>query len=181
MTEESSTFVRRKFTITEILDQKLQEIATRHYQGNVSLCLRAAIESHREILEGDGQFAAQRIMQQLGVLQQDIQVLQVDLGDIQEVAFAEGAKDNLGSQSAVWSVQMSDGMLAIIEILKENRPPLRLEDLLEQTELDLPQFQESIARLVDLGIVVETVDGHQRYGLAGQTSPLQNLEDDNDE
>jgi len=46
------TFIRRKFTITESLDDVLTGMASQHYQGNVSLCIRAAIEDHRGTLAG---------------------------------------------------------------------------------------------------------------------------------
>ncbi|ARS89334.1 hypothetical protein [Natrarchaeobaculum aegyptiacum] len=172
MTEADPTFVRRKFTITERLDQTLQKMATRHYQGNVSLCLRAAIESHRKTLEGDGQFAARQVARQLDALQQGMQELQADV-DNASVGRDEGQKET-ELRSAVWGVELTEGMQIIIDALDSSGSPLRMEDFLEQTELNPSQLQESIARLVDLGFVVETTDGKQRYRHAGQNISSQN-------
>ncbi|GAB7018737.1 helix-turn-helix domain-containing protein [Halostagnicola bangensis] len=167
MNEADPTFVRRKFTITERLDQTLQEMAARHYQGNVSLCLRAAIESHRETLEGDGQFAARQVARQLDTLQQGMQELRADV-DNASVERDEGQKTEL--RSAVWGVELTGEMQTIIDSLDSSGSPLRMGDLLEQTELNPPQLQENLARLVDLGFVVETTDGKQRYRHAGQVN-----------
>lgn len=168
MTGRDPTFVRRKFTITEVLDKTLQEVATRHYQGNVSLCLRAAIESHRESLEGEGEFAAHQIKRQLDGLEQGIQEVQADIDQIPvETTEDEG---NGISESVRWGVKMMDEMPAIVEVLDDASSPLRLEDLLEQTELPPPRLQADLSRLVDRGLVVETMDGRQRFGLAGEVN-----------
>ena len=74
------------------------------------------------------------------------------------------------SQSVRWGVEMTDGMPAIFEALDDASSPLRLEDLLEQTELPPPRLQADLSRLVDRGLVVETTDGRQRFGLAGEVS-----------
>ncbi|WP_323173201.1 helix-turn-helix domain-containing protein [Natrialba sp. PRR66] len=172
MNEADPTFVRRKFTITERLDQTLQEMAARHYQGNVSLCLRAAIESHRETLEGDGQFAARQVARQLDLLQQGMRDLQADLDDVVvEMADEETEPE---PRSAMWGVGLADEMQVILDALDSSGSPLRLEDLLEQSELNPPQLQKNLARLVDLGFVVETTDGKRRYGHAGQINSSKN-------
>lgn len=62
-----TSFTRRKFTIPEQLDERLVKLADQHYQGNVSLCIRAAIEDHRSTLNETGQDSLhiQRLMSQL--------------------------------------------------------------------------------------------------------------------
>ncbi|RQG92831.1 hypothetical protein EA462_00975 [Natrarchaeobius halalkaliphilus] len=165
MTERNPTFVRRKFTITKVLDQMLQEMATRHYQGNVSLCLRAAIESHRENLEGEGEFAAHQIKRQLDGLEQRVQKIQMNVDEL-PIETAKNEKKGI-AQSVQWGIKMADGMPAIVEVLDNASSPLRLEDLLEQTELSPPRLQADLSQLVDHGLVVETTDEQQRFGLAG--------------
>ncbi|ELZ06178.1 hypothetical protein C482_00110 [Natrialba chahannaoensis JCM 10990] len=172
MNEADPTFVRRKFTITERLDQTLQEMAARHYQGNVSLCLRAAIESHRETLEGDGQFAVRQVVRQLDTLQQAMQELQADVDNA--LVERDEVQKETQLRSAVWGVELTEGMQTIIDALNSSGSPLRIEDLLEQTELNPPQLQKNLGRLVDLGFVVETTDGKQRYGRAGQINASKN-------
>ena len=174
MTERNPTFVRRKFTITEVLDQTLQEMATRHYQGNVSLCLRAAIESHRENLEGRGEFAAHQVKRQLDGLEQQIQDVQADIVEI-PTETTEGERKEI-PHSVRWGIKMTEGMLAIVEVLDGVASPLRLEDLLEKTELSPLPLQTELTQLVDQGIVVETADGRQRFGLVGKVNSSRNEE-----
>ena len=57
-----SEFTRRKFTIPRRLDDELVRIAEKHYQGNVSLCLRAAFEDHKQTLNGEGEIAFGRLL-----------------------------------------------------------------------------------------------------------------------
>ena len=54
---DESDFTRRKFTIPRRLDEDLVRVAEDHYQGNVSLCLRAAFEDHKQTLNGEGEIA----------------------------------------------------------------------------------------------------------------------------
>lgn len=160
--------MRRKFTITEVLDQTLEEMAARHYQGNVSLCLRAAIESHRESLEGDGEFAAHQIKRQLDELEQRVQELQSGLDEIPVDATADD--DTGASQSVLWGIEMSAGMLTIVQVLDEASSPLRIQDIAEQTELSPQRLQADLSKLVDYGLVIETSDQQQRFSLAGDGS-----------
>lgn len=174
MTTKEPTFIRRKFTITETLDQTLQEIATRHYQGNVSLCLRAAIESHHQVLDGEGQFALQQIERQLNGVEQSVQEIRANLDEIPvETAEEEGGVE---SQPVAWGIQMEGEMKVIIDVLKTALSPLRIEDLLEQTELAPSRLQADLARLVDSGLVIKTINGPERFGLAGQVNCSQGRE-----
>ncbi|WP_434531172.1 hypothetical protein ACODNH_07070 [Haloarcula sp. NS06] len=174
MTDEDPTFIRRKFTITEVLDLTLQQMAARHYQGNVSLCLRAAIESHRQILEGEGQFALQQVQRKLENVEHTVQEMQSKLDEI-PVETAE-EKQNVDSQPILCGIQLTDEMSSIVEILENAHCPLRLGDILEQTELTPAHLQPNLSRLVDRGLVVITRDGRQRFGLAGRSNSSRNRE-----
>jgi len=176
VTERGPTFVRRKFTITEALDQTLEEMATRHYQGNVSLCLRAAIESHRESLEGEGdrELAAHQIKRQLGELEQQVQELQTELN---EIPIETTGDDNTGESRSVWlDVGMTTEMRAVVQTLGEASSPLRLEDLLEQTELSPRQLQSDLSNLIDQGLVSKTLDERQRFVLTGDINSAREKE-----
>jgi len=168
MTDEGPTFIRRKFTITEVLDLTLQQMATGHYQGNVSLCLRAAIESHRQILEGEGQFALQQVQRKLENVDQTVQEMQATLGEI-PVEESED-KRTVDSQSVMCGIQLTDEMSVIVAVLENARTALRLEDILEQTELAPSHFQTNLSRLVDRGLVITPNDGQQRFSLAGRVN-----------
>jgi hypothetical protein len=174
MIDEDPTFIRRKFTITEVLDLTLQQMAARHYQGNVSLCLRAAIESHRQILEGEGQFALQEVQRKLENVDQTVREMQSNLDEILVETVQE--EQNVDSQPILCGVQLTDEMSAIVGVLENAQSPLRLEDILEQTELTPVHLQPNLSRLVDRGLVVNTRDGRQRFGLAGRANSSRNME-----
>jgi hypothetical protein len=149
-------------------------MATRHYQGNVSLCLRAAIESHRESLQGEGEFAAHQIKRQIDGLEQRVQELQAGLDEIPVESTNDA--DTEESQSVLGSIEMTIGMQAIIQTFDEASSPLRLEDLLEKTELPPQELQAELSQLIDWGLIIETVDERQRFALAGDSRTTQDEE-----
>lgn len=165
VTTDEPVFVRRKFTITESLDRALREMATRHYQGNVSQCLRTSIESHREILQGDGQFAVNQIARQLESLDQGQHRLESLVDKLTESKDEEWAIDQ---QPVIEGVRVPAETAAIYQALAERDTPLRIEDLVERTGVTMETFQEGLSILVDLGLVGRTEDPSPRYQLAGK-------------
>lgn len=179
MTDEYTNFVRRKFTITEVLDEVLQELARRHYQGNVSLCLRTAIESHRDTVEGEGQFSAVQVRRQLDQLERSVGEVQAGLDDIASEAVSTTA--GVEAKPRMWGIQMSEGMVAIVGVMEAAEIPLRVDDLREETGLDPPRIRTELSRLVDQGLAVETTDSQFRYGLAGQADSERSRGDEFDQ
>ncbi|WP_276299378.1 hypothetical protein [Halorussus lipolyticus] len=174
MTADKPVFIRRKFTITESLDRTLQELATRHYQGNVSLCLRASIESHREILQGDGQFAVNQISRQLESLDQGQHRLESLVDELTEL---EDERSATSQQSVIEGVRVSSETAAIYNVLCEQDTPLRIEDIVERTGGHMEAFQEGLSTLVDLGLVGRTDDPSPRYQLVGKLGSEANRDD----
>jgi DNA-binding transcriptional regulator GbsR (MarR family) len=162
--DQSSTITRRKFTLTERLDADLQRFADLHYQGNVSLCLRAAYEDHKNTLNGEGRIALKRLEQEVGQLREITTELNREVSDI-----AEDIKDlkDRGSHRELPSVidgANSDAQ-QVIDELHSARTPLRIEDLLERAGLSPRRIVTALEQLVNLGLVVETPEG-ARYQLS---------------
>lgn len=139
-------------------------MAGRHYQGNVSLCLRASIESHREALQGEGQFAANQVARQLESLDQG----QSRLESLVDELAASGDEDSSPSrQLIVEGIKMDNETAGIYEVLAESDTLLRIEDIVEQTGACMEALQQGLTRLVELGLIYRTEDRGQRYGLTG--------------
>lgn len=162
MGDSRTEFTTRRFTITHALDDALVALAQRHYQGNVSLCLRTAIESHRETLNGRGPFAAHKAAAQLEALQDQQHELLTTLTDQPDTTHPT-------SDSTGWGSGMMDDPTshAILQTLDDAGHPLRLPDLLEAAELNPSTTHDSLAFLVDRGFVTKTQTQPPRYVLAG--------------
>lgn len=158
-------FTRRKFTITERLDVVLVEMAEQHYQGNVSLCLRAAIESHQAILRGEGQFAARRVANALERLEEGQTELDSAIEALPETLVeqmtTESESRNSGSPGFVPEKEVVYHELSIVET------PFRIEDLMERLEVGPATVMPALASLVDQGLVVSCGNDGRRYQLAG--------------
>ncbi|MUV85533.1 hypothetical protein GJ631_02785 [Natronomonas sp. CBA1123] len=161
--EDGPVFIRRKFTIPEPQDAVLVNLADRHYQGNVSLCLRAAIEDHRESLNGQGKLATQRLAGQVDSIR--IQQEEI-LDEITEIRgeILEVPQDEIASSKRLG---MSDEMWRLYSRMNEAKRPLRVDDLIEQLELPLSRVQPALGQLIDQAYVVEIEEGSHRYGLPG--------------
>ena len=163
MAGEPPEFVRRKFTITETLDAVLQEMAGGHYQGNVSLCLRAAIESHQEALRGEGQFAAHQVARRLDAIDERQARLASSLEDF--AAVSQGSDE--GDTISAAGIELSGETAEIYTVLEDQPRALRMDDLVEELDVELEELQAGVTELVNLGIVTRADDATNRYCLAG--------------
>lgn len=166
-----STFIRRKFTITESLDDVLTGMASQHYQGNVSLCIRAAIEDHRATLAGDGEIATQRLIPQVESIKnqqqmiiESIEDLNGELQAIEESAVATSDPDP----------EMSTHMQLICDELSKSDGGLRLDDLVERLDIPASQTMSSLENLLDQAYVRRLSDGKDRYRLSGYSNQFWN-------
>lgn len=160
---DNSTFTRRKFTITESLDERLVEFAGRHYQGNVSLCIRSAIEDHQQSLEGEGKLALSRLVTQMEELKNQQASIQEELQDID---------DTLNSPSTSTMGSVSDGDYTdTTELVRSELSiaddGLRIDDLMDRLPLSLPEIQSALGLLVDQGIVVDRHTNRERFWIVG--------------
>jgi paraquat-inducible protein B len=176
-TDDDVTFVRRKFTITEELDAVLTDLAGQHYQGNVSLCLRAAIEDHRSTLTGtDDTFIAEQVTRHLDALQTQLQNLEAELETLTEDR-DKTDHDELSDQG-VGDETMTAEMQAIHETLRETDQALRLDDLIERIVHPKHHLQPALEALIDQGRVTTAGTNTERFQLAGQH--FRNTPDNND-
>ena len=160
---DDSTFTRRKFTITESLDERLVEFAGRHYQGNVSLCIRSAIEDHQQTLEGEGKLALSRLAAQMEQLENQQTGIQEQLQELDDAM-------NAPSTSTVGVV--SDGDYTDTKELVRSElsiadDGLRIDDLMERLPLSLPEIQSALGLLVDQGLVVDRHTNRERFWIVG--------------
>lgn len=165
-----STFVRRKFTITETLDNVLTELAAQNYQGNVSLCLRAAIEDHRATIEGTGteQLAAQKLVRHLERVEEQQEEIKAEIK-----AMLDRLEDQNQAESRHHHVScsgMTEDMHCIYDTLNSTDNELRIDDLAERLDLPASRLQPALGSLVDLGLVVNVGETTSRFQLAGYTA-----------
>jgi hypothetical protein len=164
--DSESTFTRRKFTITETLDETLAKLAQQHYQGNISLCIRAAIEDHRKTLNGTGDAQTMRgIQKDLERLadRQDSLSAAIDELDSSDTNSREVAKPNRDPSDGGTSYACNVARDAI----REAERPVRIEDLQERLELPLSELQPALGTLIDRGAIVRTDEHPSRFQLAG--------------
>lgn len=165
-----STFIRRKFTITETLDNVLTDLAAQNYQGNVSLCLRAAIEDHRTTLEGAGaeQLATQRLAVELESIEEQQDVIRSAVESLQDQTEMRNQAESGRRRGDAGG--MTDDMRSIFDAVKSADGGLRMDDLVERLDIPPSRLQPALGSLVDLGLVVDIGDHTHRFQLAGHTS-----------
>jgi hypothetical protein len=153
--EDQSTIIRRKFTLTESLDSQVERLADQHYQGNVSLCLRAAIKEHQQTLSGEGRLALKRLEREINNLNDTVSNLNPDIADVvAEIEECRPASEHDGLPSI--SSERFEITQEVLEGLHEAETSLRVEDLAERVEAPPRLVIPALGQLVDLGFVVKT-------------------------
>lgn len=174
--DTETTFVRRKFTITEELDAELERIADNNYQGNVSLCLRQAIADHRETLRGNGEVTQRHLVESIAHIEDKICDLTKSVNKITEQSDQShtGRPERLGPVGD--EAALDSGTDQILTALEEASTPLRVADIIERVEMQPIYVRDGLGHLVDHGHVFCTGDDPPRYHLAtiGLSSTEQN-------
>jgi hypothetical protein len=161
-----TTFVRRKFTLPESLDTVLVGFAEDHYQGNVSLCLRAAIEDHRATLNGKkNELILQQVTRQLNDFQEqqaEIQAIVTNLELNNDTPTSDCDQIRLAIHQ-----NMTDDMQQVHLALIDATDPLRIADLSEELNIPSVCLEPILGRMVDHGYVTPYGTNPQRFSLAG--------------
>jgi chromosome segregation ATPase len=164
-TSSDSSLRTKKFHLEKSLKQELKKYAEKHYQGNASQFIRAAIKDHVRTLEGESEY--------------DLKKLQIKLEKIEET-LAELRQTISESNHSQPSVQHQQSQLTQ-QIRKqsdsdEQSPPpsgrnsrlqtriyrsledadslqLTLGELSQQTDSDISELASTIETLVDRGLL----------------------------
>jgi Fic family protein len=164
---QEPTFKRRRFTITESLDTTLEDLADQNYQGNVSLCIRAAIEDHKETLDGtDSGLQAQQLVRRVDELASQQERILDSLDTTEEDV---GQSGNQAAPSVSAPEGLPENAAQILEALEMADGGLRIDDLTDRLRLSTAQVQPVIGTLVDRGLVTAQGKRPSRYHLAGDT------------
>jgi hypothetical protein len=169
--ESSSTFTRRKFTLTEALDARLVKLANQHYQGNVSLCLRAAIEDHESTLNDSELLTLHQIEQQIKSLETEIQSATGTRTDETEV---QGQLTQTHEFKGLTSGDGRDRMIErVFKVFQASDSSLRIADIVDQLDGQPEAIIRACGRLIDFGYLVEAEES-SRYRLPvwGKTDDL---------
>lgn len=152
-------FTRRKFTLPPTTDNILTNLAERHYQGNVSLFLRAAIEDHRDTLEGTG--SGERSIHEVG---QAISQINESHGDLDDKLTK--ILEIIDQQQTLTPTQIGPEIGAFPEPVEQIHQHVlnatqgcRFDDLVEQTQLPKATIQSALHTLLDVGLVSQPRDG----------------------
>lgn len=160
-------FKRRKFTITEGLDDELGDLADDHYQGNVSLCLRQAIADHKATLNGEGRLTLKRLNQNVREVEELLVDIAQTVGSLSEEV-DEFAQQNSSSASITPSAESEWEKTAqiVFSVLDEANGPLRFEDIVERGGLKPMAAMKGLGRLKDVGYVFQSSDNPPRFYIA---------------
>ena len=167
MTRDASdtSFKRRKFTITESLDEVLEDLAEQNYQGNVSLCLRAAIEDHRETHSGTNQsLVTQQLLHRIEELTSRQDQMIEELNALETSLAQEPAR---ADSSLLRETGLSDDESRVLKSLETSETGLRIDDLADRLDRPTVRIQPALGSLIDLGIVIPTDESPTRFRLAG--------------
>lgn len=168
MNTEEAEFVRRKFTITERLDAELEDMATQHYQGNVSLCLRQAIADHRQTLDGDGRLALKRLSKNVRQIEGDVEDLKQVTETIRE-CMGDPNRSTVSERTGL-SDPVSPTSTAsrhVVRVIEDAEVPLRAEDIIERVELPPSVVRRTLGYLIDRSLLSRTSDTPPRYQRIG--------------
>lgn len=164
--DEESVFTRRKFTITETLDSELDGLADRHYQGNVSLCIRAAIEDHVQTLEGEGDITTRRLIAEVNEVSEGQQALLGKIAAI-ESALEDESQQTPETQQTPQGDSLSTNDRQVLEAIASAEAGLHVDDLLETIDLPKEQTLAALGSLVDRGYVFRVDPNSERYRTPG--------------
>ena len=174
-----STFVRRKFTITEELDAELERMADNNYQGNVSLCLRQSIADHRETLDGHGDLTVRHLAESIAHIEDQVSDL---TQSVNENLHQTNSTEIYSSESGTDRLFRDDTAIAddsqVLNVLEEAGTPLRVADLIERVEMHPIDVRRVLGRLVDQGHVFSTSGDMSRYYLASISYPSTDQSDE---
>lgn len=165
--QNQPTFTRRKFTNTETLDNVLCNLAEEHYQGNVSLCLRAAIEDHRKTLAGTkDEIVVAQMTGQINSLQTQQEEIRTILDELSEQGKATNQQRE--TQAAVETTLLTDVQQTVYDELVQADEALRMEDIVERTTHPIVDVQPALGKLMDWGYVTVTNGTSQRFQVVGK-------------
>lgn len=156
----SPEFMRRKFTLPETLDSRLQDLAARHYSGNVSLCIRAAIEDHEATLADNEALSLHRIENHVKSLGIEIQALADTPSS--SVAQSETSGDQHEFSNLGFGTEQSDTIHRVYLEFEDSRSSLRVADIVDRLEDSPESIVRACEQLLDLGCIVEG-EQPQRY------------------
>jgi hypothetical protein len=165
--ENGATFTRRKFTNTEALENVLTSLAEQHYQGNVSLCLRAAIEDHRTTLtQNTDEIVIEQLSRQVDSIRGQQEEINAALTTIEEQLSDSAQTENV--PSAVDTTAMTGIMETVYAEFEQTEQGLRMQDIVNRTGYQTSRLQPALGALIDLGYVVASTENPPRFHRAGQ-------------
>lgn len=162
-----SEFMRRKFTLTEDLDTDLQKLANRHYDGNVSLCLRTAIADHQASLDGEGQRALRRVERTLRSVDEQSDTLVETIETVADLT-QQAIDQHESTLPLTTGGEPIRDAEAIYRLLRECDGSLRVNDIVERLDRSPRRVLQGLELLVDHAYIAS--DPNDRYHLLGDES-----------
>lgn len=163
-TNTETTFIRRKFTITEELDAELERMASNNYQGNVSLCLRQAITDYRNTLNGNGDLTIRRLTESVAYIEDQVSELEQSISEITDQQ--RSADGDLSKMAGGSEANVQSGAAEVMTVLETTDTPLRVADIIERVAMQPIDVRSVLGGLVDDGHVFASPTDPPRYYLA---------------
>jgi len=161
--------VEKKFKLSNPLKKKLKKYATRHYQGNASQLIRAAINDHFRTLEKENEYEVQRLENKISSLEDQISELVNQVEEIQQQSLAQYVveptssikhSNNSNQDSPTVSTTESKGSATVqneIYNLLSKQGRLSVAEIAEHIDEGPLEIQENINQLVEnRGFVTST-------------------------
>lgn len=157
---DQPSFTRRRFSLPDPKDDVLVSLAERHYQGNVSLFLRAAIEDHRDTLEGTGQ--GERTLHELRTAISDLSHGQQELYKMVKKIIEQSHDSAAATETfSPLTRHLPTPHRRVFNACVNADQGCRFQDLVDQTNLPAKQVKVSLEVLLDLALLEQ--DNNQRY------------------
>lgn len=159
---DTPEFVRRKFTLPERMEEILVSLAERHYEGNVSMFLRAAIIDHRDSLEGSasGERTLNEITRKLGAMSSHQTETSDQLNTIIEQLDALNPSSDTSHRQSI--DVLSGSAQDVLDTCLDDPTGARFADLVEQTTYSPREIQAAIHSLLNLGYLEQSSEGRFR-------------------
>ncbi|WP_146047450.1 helix-turn-helix domain-containing protein [Haloferax marisrubri] len=150
-----SEFVRTRVCLTNRHKEKLEECADEHHAGNLSMCMRSAIDDHARVLNGQHAINVDRVKQIANSLHEEVDELSSQLDDL-------NIQENTNEESdSEHHAPINDVHQALIEERDQARP----SDLAETLDISRQSALLAAEKLVDRGVVARQPAQEPKYAI----------------
>jgi DNA-binding transcriptional ArsR family regulator len=162
--------VRRKITLTQRMDNLIQELADTYYGNNASQLVRSSVMDHKRTLDGSGEELLRKLVTLVEGLREDINGLQEAMEESTSGSQAHSSEEDAEAKAADSVMAsdhepMSDEMYWVDTMITEAYPDSQsVDDLVTAGNLSETDVRHALIDLNDHGKITSSrIDGTIRY------------------